>query len=189
MKALLRHLVLLSVLLAVTSCADRGDILKQVAKLQETARAANHGELGCGEGSVTLVTSKGEVKVSCGVDLIHVFGQKINVSDIHVLLQSRSDSNRTGKKGPMSGEVSDLCYVCLSTLSLAKDPSSIPIIRSLLEDRDDVVGGWAAIALFRIAKADKELKKRIEKIAFPQPALASARSRGNPPPSWVIKKK
>jgi len=189
MKSLLRRLVLLSALFAVSSCANGCGILKRVDELQATARAANSGSLGCGEGSAILVTSKGEAKVSCSLDPIHVFGERINVSDIHVLLRSRADSNRTGKKGPMSGEVSALCYVCLSTLSLAKDPDSIPVITSLLEDRDDVVRGWAAIALFRIAETDKELKKQIEKIEFPAPARASARSRGNPPPSWVTKNK
>ncbi len=195
------HLALLAVLVAVTPCwaaetkepvseqkKENDEILKRVAALQKIARASNHGTLGCGVGFVTLVTSKGEVKIRCGLDSIHVFGGKIKVSDIHVLLRSRADSNLTGEKGAMSGEVSDLCYVCLSTLSLARDPESIPIITPLLEDKNDVVRGWAAISLFKIAEADAELKKQIEKVGFPRPALASAGGRGIQPPPWVIVK-
>lgn len=183
---------LMTILFALSAApflrAGEHEILQRVDELQKIARRTNGGAMGCGMGFVTLITSKGEVKAACGLDPIHVFGKRIAVLDLHVLLQSRADANATGKQGPMSGEVSDLCYVCLDTLALAKDPDSIPVIASLLEDKNDVVRGWATIALFRMGQADDQLRKRIEAIEFPKSAIASARSRANPPPSWVIEK-
>jgi HEAT repeat protein len=88
----------------------------------------------------------------------------MDVSDIHILLKSRADSNRRGKEGPMSGEVIDLCYVCLSTLSLAKDPESIPVIVPLLNDPSDTVRQWSGIALKAIGESDVTLQKKIDEM-------------------------
>lgn len=218
MQTIARIFILLSVLLGVASCrsgvneditgnddtqddvilqpfppmcsmGESGDILERVADLRKTAWESTGGVLGCGFGSITIVTSQGEVTVACSLDPIHVFGGRVKVSDIHSLLESRIESNRTGKEGPMAGGVGDLCYVCLSTLALAKDPESIPVIVPLLDDKDEVVRAWAAIALFRLAEADERLAERIKTIEFPEPALRNARGRGNPPPPWVIERR
>ena len=43
----------------------------------------------------------------------------MRVSDVLPLLEARDQFNRTGIVNPMAGEVSDLTYVVLYTLSLA----------------------------------------------------------------------
>jgi HEAT repeat protein len=89
----------------------------------------------------------------------------------------------------MSGQVSDLCGVCLYALSYAKDPEVIPAIADLLTDKDDVVRGWAAIALYRLGSSSDELRKKIEVIPFPAAATASAGARGEQAPTWVTRAK
>ena len=151
MGRFLRGMILTS-LVVLGGCED--SVLERVRHLQETAKAAAGGELGCGMGTVTLITSGGQVVAECDLDPILVFGRVIEVSDLHLLLAARAESNRNGAGGPMSGEVSELCSVCLLTLSLAGDPESVGAIAPLLDDPSDVVRGWAAIALFRMARAD-----------------------------------
>jgi hypothetical protein len=84
----------------------------------------------------------------------------------------------------MSGEVSDLAYVTLYTLSLAQDPDSIPVIAGLLKDKDEVIRGWSAIALYKIGGCE-ELRAKVREVKFPQAAVQSAKSRGEEPPGWV----
>jgi hypothetical protein len=168
-------------------CAE--PILERVPELQKKASLANKGTLGCGVGKITLLTSRGEVTTSCGLDPVQVFGNPIKTSDLISLLKSRSVSNQSGKPGPMSGQVSDLCGVCLYALSYAKDPEVIPAIADLLTDKDDVVRGWAAIALYRLGSSSDELRKKIEVIPFPAAATASAGARGEQAPTWVTRAK
>jgi hypothetical protein len=184
---MMRH-ILITVLILFVLIGNgfaQDDLLKKVPQLQVTARRANGGELGCGEGPVTLITSRGQIEAQSGLDTFQVFGDTIRVSDLLVLLDARAKSNRTGVVNPMSGEVSDLAYVVLSTLSLAKDPVSIPVIAELPKDKDDVIRAWAAIALYEIAKSSEELQTEIRKITFPQAAIDSAKARGVEPPVWV----
>lgn len=65
---------------------------------------------------------QGQVKTESGLDPIRVFGSTIEVSDLLPLLEARAQFNRTGVVNPMSGVVTDLTYVVLYTLSLAKEP-------------------------------------------------------------------
>ena len=154
MNDALCRLVLLPMMLTLAGCMKDGDVLQRVPELQATARKANGGALGCGEGSVIVTTSRGDVNIHCGLDPIHVFGHKIKVADIHKLLRARVESYLTGK-GSMSGEVGDLCYVCLYTLSLAKDPDSVPFITPLLQDENETVRRWAETALKAIKDDSK----------------------------------
>jgi hypothetical protein len=160
-------------------------LLEKVPQLQDTARRANRGQLGSGIGTVTLITSRGQVKAESGLDPIRVFGSTIKVSDLLPLLEARAQFNRTGISNPMSGEVSALTYVVLYTLSLAKDQATIPVIVELLEDQDDVIRGWSAIALYEIAKFSDQSRGKIQAIKFPKPAVDSAKARGKEPPLWV----
>jgi hypothetical protein len=167
------------------NCFAQERLLDRVPQLQETARRANGGELGCGVGFFTLITSRGEVKASGGLDPVQVFGRTIKVADLLPLLEARAAFNHSGAANPMSGQVTDLTFVVLYTLARAKDPDSISVIAELLKDREDGIRGWAAIALYDIAKSDEGLKAKIQKIEFPESAVVSARGRGNPPPDWV----
>lgn len=176
---------LLTLLILVGTCFAQNDLLSQVPQLQETARKANGGALGCGAGSIKLVTSRGEITIGVGLDPIHVFGKKIVVADLLTLLEARVESNRTGEQNPMSGEVSDLAYVILSTLAESKDPTVIPVIAKLLDDKNDTIRGWSAIALFRLAKSDEDLQKKIAEITFPKAAVQSAKGRGVNLPTWA----
>ena len=141
-----------------SNCLAQTNLLDRVPELQETARMASGGKLGCGFGSMQLVTSNGEITVSVDLDPIHVFGKKVVVSDLAKLLEARAESNRTGSQNPMSGSVSHLGYLVLSTLALSKDPKVIPVIAKLLDDPDDMIRGWSAIALFRLAESGEKLK-------------------------------
>ncbi|MBX6315008.1 MAG: hypothetical protein IRY99_19150 [Isosphaeraceae bacterium] len=125
------------------------------------------------------------VTAQTGLDPIHVFGPAVRTADLLALLKSRAESNRTGKPGPMSGKVSDLCYVCLSALAVSKEPDAIPVLAELLADEDDTIRGWAAIALFRLGDADEGLRAEIRKVRFPKAALDSAGARGKQPPAWL----
>ena len=85
----------------------------------------------------------------------------------------------------MSGEVGDLTYVVLYTLSLAKDGDSVPVIAELLKDKQDVIRGWSAIALYEIAGFSEQLRVKIEAVKFPQAAVDSVKARGVEPPPWI----
>jgi hypothetical protein len=180
---------LLMVVLAASAAAGEAEaqesLLGKVPKLQETARRANAGALGCGFGKVTLITSRGQLDTFMASDPIHVFGRTIRVSDLLPLLEARAEANRSGAENPMSGEVGDLTYVILYTLSRAKDPDSIPVIAELLKDKGETIRGWAAIALYEIAESGEELRAKIKEIRFPQPAVDSAKARSTKPPAWV----
>lgn len=143
-------------------------LLEKVPQLQDTARRANGGQLGSGIGTVTLITSRSQVKTESGLDPIRVFGSTIKVSDLLPLLEARAQFNRTGVANQMSGEVTDLTYVVLYTLSLAKDPDSIPVIAELLRDKDDDICGWSAIALYEIAKFSDQARGKIQGGQIPQ---------------------
>jgi hypothetical protein len=160
-------------------------LLEKVPQLQETARRANRGEFGHTIGTVTIMTSRGQVKVEAGWDPVRVFGQPIKVTDLLPLLEARAEFIRTGAVNPMSGQVADLTYVVLYTLSLAKDPETISVIAELLKDKDSVICGWAAIALYETGKFSEELRAKIETMKFPQAAVDSAKARGREPPPWV----
>ena len=160
-------------------------LLEKVPQLQDTARRSNRGQLGSGIGTVTLITSKGQVKTESGLDPIHVFGSTIKVSDLLPLLEARAQFNRSGVPNPMSGVVTNLTYVVLYTLSLAKDPDSIPVIAELLKDNDNSICGWSAIALYEIAKFSDQARGKIQAVKFPKPAVDSAKGRGKEPPPWV----
>jgi hypothetical protein len=160
-------------------------LLEKVPQLQDTARRANRGQLGSGIGTVTLITSRGQVKAQSNLDPIQVFGPTIKVSDLLPLLDARAESNRTGVVNPMSGDVSDLTYVALYTLSLAKDDASIPVIVELLKDQESAIHGWSAIALYDIAKFSDQTRGKIQTVKFPKRAVDSAKARGREPPPWV----
>ena len=175
----------LATLFFANNCLAQDSLLEKVPQLQEVARQATGGAKGCGKGTFTLITSNGEIRASSSLDPIHVFGKTIRVSDLLVLLKARADSNRTGEINPMSGEVSQLAYVVLLTLSLAQEPDTIPVIAELLNDKDDTIRAWSAIVLYRIAQSNGDLKAEIEKIKFPKLAVQSAKGRSVEPPEWL----
>ena len=172
-------------LLLVCSGTAQENLLSRVPELQETARLANGGAKGCGLGTITLITSKGEIVTGTGLDPIHVFGRKIVVADLLTLLEARIRANQTGEQNPMAGEVSDLAYVILSTLAKSQDPAVIPVITDLLGDKDEIIRGWSAIALFRLGESNEDLRQTIEKIEFPKTAVQSANGRSVPKPIWA----
>lgn len=171
---------LLITLATAASSQDRG-ILDRVPELQKIAAASSRGAMGCGPALSLLVTSQGVVAAP-GIDAFHVFGGTIQSADLLTLLRSRSESNRTGKPGPMSGQVSDLCYVCLDVLSHSREPEAVVVISELLTDEDHTIRGRAAMALYRIGAADESLQRKVGAIRFPQAAIDSA---GEQPPPWV----
>ena len=179
----------LMVVLALTASAAevtaQERLLERVPELQETARRANAGAMGCGVGKVTLITGTGRLETFANLDPIQVFGRTIRVSDLLPLLEARAEANRSGASNPMSGDVSDLAYVALYTLSLAKDPASVPAVAGLLDDKHDTIRGWAALALYEIATSGDGAKARVREIEFPQAAVDSARARSKEPPDWV----
>jgi hypothetical protein len=182
-----RHLIVAPMLFLFASHVYAEErLLEKVPQLQDTARRDNRGELGRTIGTITLITSRGQVKVE-GVSAIPIrlFGQPIKVSDLLPLLEARAETNRTGIPNPMSGEVSDLTYVVLFTMSLAKDPDSISVIAELLKDQNEVIRGWSAIALYEIAKFSDQARGKIQAVKFPKPAVDSAKARGKEPPPWV----
>jgi hypothetical protein len=175
----------LTLLVLAGGCFAQDDLLNRVPQLQETARQANGGALGCGAGSIKLVTSRGEITIGVGLDPIHVFGGKIVVADLLTLLKARVEAIRTGKQNPMSGEVNDLIYVILSVLQQSKDPEVIPVIGQLLEDHNEHVVFLASGTLQEIAKYGKELQFEVEKLVFPKTAVDLYRTKGVKLPDWA----
>ncbi len=171
--------------LAGTSFAQN-DLLSRVPQLQETARKAAGGVLGCGKGgSLELVTSRGEITIGVDLDPIHVFGGKIVVADLLTLLKARIEANQTGERNPMSGEVDTLLYITLSVLGKSKDPDVIPVIKQLLEDKNETVVFHSANALQQLADSDEGLQLEIEKIVIPKTAIELYRKFGGELPKWV----
>ena len=175
----------LLLVISIGTCFAQNNLLDRIPELQETARLSNGGAKGCGKGTVTLLTSRGEIKAASNLDPIHVFGNKIVIADLLTLLKARVEANRTGKPNQMSGEVSDLVYVILSTFAKSQDPTVIPLVTDLLEDKDEVIRGWSAVALFRLGESNGELRQTIEKILFPKAAVQSANGRSVPTPTWA----
>ncbi|WFB37484.1 HEAT repeat domain-containing protein [Kiritimatiellota bacterium B12222] len=137
-------------------------ILEVVRELELTARAANGGALGCGSGGIMIKTESGSELYETGLDPMHVFGDTVDIKDVHKLLNSRANYSLTGKPGPMSGEVSTLCYVSLNIIALAKDKSSLPIIIPLLNDESEIIRSFTIKALKEIAEEHPETKESIE---------------------------
>lgn len=160
--------IFLTLLVLVGNSFAQDDLLSRVPQLQETSRQANSGRLGCGKS-----------------DFATVFTYEVNVSGLLILLEARAKANRTGEQNPMSGEVKDLVYVILSGLPHFKDATVIPVVKDLLEDKNEVIRGWSAIALFRLAEQGEGLRKEIEQITFPKAAVQSATSRGVKLPAWA----
>lgn len=170
MNAINKTALMISFLLGVftfTSFAQ-DDLLKRVPELQRIARLSNSGALGCGPSDFSVV-----------------FGAKVKVSQLRRLLEARVEFNRTGEQNPMSGDVSDLVYAILSELPFYKDKSVIAAVTELLNDKNEVIRGWSAISLFRMANESDELRKQIQKIAFPSTAVLGATSRGEKLPTWA----
>lgn len=150
----------LCLVLAVVSAPSPNPILESVPQRQQKAYLSNRGALGCGR-TLTINTSHGALTLKTGLDPIHVFGSRVAATDLLVLLEARVESNRSWFRGPMSGEVGDLCYVCLKTLALAGEPAAIPIMAELTEDKDETIHQWAAIGLNRLAEADPKREPMI----------------------------
>ena len=180
-----RSLALISVLVLFDYVSAQEGLLEKVPQLQETARRANRGELGHTIGTVSMITSRGVVEVQAGWDPVRVFGQPIKISEVLPLLKARAEFNRTGVVNPMSGQVTDLTYVILYTLSLAKEADAIPVLAELLNDKERAICGWAAIALYETAKFSEAVRDKIQTVKFPKAAVDSAKARGREPPFWI----
>jgi hypothetical protein len=163
----------------------QNDLLSQVPQLQKTAVKATGGVLGCGEGSFVLVTSRGQFMIYSGLDPIHVFGERIVVADLLTLLKARIESNHTGEKNPMSGEIGTLMYVVLSVLQDSRDPDVIPVTGQLLKDKNEKVVFLSSSALQKLAKSSLELQLEVEKVVFPKTAIELFKLRNTKLPDWV----
>ena len=158
------------VLLVALVAPSGNPILARVPELQDTARKSNCGALGCGSGTMTLVTSRGEVAFDTGLDSIQVFGPHAKASDLLALLESRAESNRSWTGGPMSGEVADLCFVALHTLADAPEPLAIPVMAELTQDSHEMISQWAEFSLTKLVKTDAQWQPAVSK------AMTAARS-------------
>lgn len=156
-------------------------ILKRVEELKRIAFESEHGHLGCGDGTITIVNSQGErVTTRCSLDPLHVFGKQVDISDVLTLLQSRIKSNKSGKSGPMSSGTRSLCYICFDTLIASQDPAAVPVIKEcMLTERTPHMRRCAAEALWRMA-ANDSLRPEIERIQFPSDVKFNST-----PPDWV----
>lgn len=175
----------LALLVLVGNCFAQTDLLSRVPELQKTAQRAGGGAMGCGSGTVTLVTSRGEIKLETGLDPIHVFGGRIVIADLLPLLKARIEANRTGEQNPMSGDVGQLTALTISIVAMSKEADTIPLIAALLEDKDDVIRGIAAISLIKLAEVSEDLRREIEQVTFPKAAVISAEGRGVKLPTWA----
>ena len=177
--------IIFALFILVSNCAAQNDFLSRIPELQETARQAAGGAEGCGKGTITLVTSRGEIKLVTGLDPIHVFGRKIVVAELLPLLKARIESNRKGEQNPMSGDVGNLAALTVSIVAKSQETEAIFLIAALLEDKDDTIRGASAISLINLAEVSEDLRREIEQIAFPKAAVISAGGRGVNIPTWA----
>ena len=178
-------IIFLTLFFSAGTCFAQNDLLSRVPQLQKDAARGNGGGFGCGVGQITLVTSRGEIKTGAILDIVGVFGEKVVVADLLTLLEARTKYNLTGEQNPMSGNIILLASMTLSLLSQSKDPSAVPVIVKLLDDKDAAISGWSATALLWLAQSSEDLQKEIEKVAFPKAALKWAEGRNLKIPSWV----
>ena len=158
---------------------SRPSILERVTQLAAIAKQAARGELGCGEGPFTLMTSRGPVRIVTGLDPIHVFGDAIATADLVVLLEARIASNRSGAPGPMSGSVGRLGALAVSLLAHSKEPEAIPLGAALLTDPDDNIRDAATTALYELGDTRPRWRPQIRAIRFPP------ERRGKSVPAWL----
>ena len=177
--------IIFALFILVSNCFAQTDLLSRVPELQKTAQRAMGGAMGCGAGTVTLVTSRGEIKLKTGLDPIHVFGDRILIADLLPLLKARIEANRTGEQNPMAGKVSQLTALTISIVAMSKESDVIPLIAVLLEDKDDAIRGTSAITLIKLAEVNEDLRRDIEQIAFPKAAVISAEGSGVKLPTWA----
>lgn len=175
----------LTLLVSTGVCFAQSDLLSRVPELQNTARLAAGGAKGCGRGTITLVTSHGEIKVATGLDPIHVFGRRIVIEDLLPLLKARIEANRTGEQNAMSGDVGQLTALTVSITAMSQDVNIVPVVAALLDDKDDQIRGAAAYSLLKLAETNEAIWREIEQISFPRAAVISVEGRGVKLPVWV----
>jgi HEAT repeat protein len=153
--------------------ASSGSLVERAEELQAAAVAYNRGARRGGVKSYEIATSQGRKTISAGYGLNSVFGDSLSAADLHALLAARADANKIGE-GPMAGKRRELTCLALAALKQASDPQSIPFIQPLLDDPDDFINGWAAIALLDMGRADDKLLPFIARIEFPEAAVKRA---------------
>lgn len=178
-------IIFASLLISPAAAFSQQGIIERVPELQKTARRAIGGAMGCGVGSFVLVEGETETRVGGGLDPIHVFGNRIELDDILTILEARSEKKLGFDPDENKDEVGALLYVTLTVAIASKSPKVISVVKSLLLDEIEVVRAWSAIALIKLAESDPELKEAILPIGFPKSALAGAKSRSYPIPTWV----
>jgi hypothetical protein len=170
---------------AQPATAESPPILSRVPELQALAEKSAEGALGCGVGTLTLVTSRGRVRIKTGLDPINVFGPSVAIPDLLALLRARIASNQTGKPGPMSGSVGQLGALSLRLLSASEEPEVLEVSAALLIDADEHIRRTAAINLYELGDRRPPLRPEIRKLRFPQPAVQAAAGVGRQRPDWL----
>ena len=160
-------------------------ILSRAQELEAVAKKAAGGSMGCGVGTLTLITSRGRVRILTGLDPIHVLGNSVASADLLTLLRARIESNRSGQPGPMSGSVSRLVGLSLYLLSVAKEPEAVEVSAALLADPDAKIRKSAAINLYELGDRRPRLRPEIRRLHLPEQALQEAASDGHAPPAWL----
>ena len=127
---------------------------EKISRLQSTAQRSVRGALGCGIGTITIVRSDGtSIEAACDLDPIHVFGDRVQVSDLVPLLEARRKANETGQ-GLMAGDVEELCYVVISILGNSEDPTVVHAVAPLVNDPSAMIRRWAEDSMTRLSEHD-----------------------------------
>lgn len=166
--SLLPPLALVFVFALACQSQTEPSILSRVHDLQQTARKASSGALGCGAGSYILVEINGDSRrVESGLDPIITFGHEIRVADIIYILESRVKSH--SESTPMSGpDFGSLLYISLSILDESQDTGWVPLVKRLRQDPDpdETARRWARIILVRKAKKDASVRPMLRDMTF-----------------------
>ena len=138
--------------------------LENALQLEEIARLAGSGQLGCGSGTYQYTAHNGQKReVDSGLDPIHVFGGQISGKTMAMFIDARVEANKTGN-GPMSGDMESLLVVTLHIIAESEDPIFINSIAPLLADPLPWVHHNAASSLITIANRHPKFREQIKSI-------------------------
>jgi len=179
-------LSLLVILVFGVAAFSQVNYLNRVPELQETARKSTGGAMGCGKGSVRLITSDGKLRIAPNMDVLHVFGRNVDVAGVLDLLKARVVSNRTKISNPMSGELKSLFHVIFEVVRYAREEASVSLLEHLLNDDNARVKYGAFWVLLDLAKKDETIRKRIMEIKFSEEFKKGQYGQKINLPEWII---
>ncbi len=127
-----------------------------------------------------VVTQKGDVEILAPCGLVKALGTPVRVADLIALFESRVETNRTGRSGPMAGNVEGVIYFGGDILYESQAKEAIPVMSRLLSDPDPKNASSIAMCLFAMGQTNPTLRSEVQKLSFPYKAIVDQHA-----PAWA----